>query len=413
MRAQAAAAPLPCSPVTVLPRHKDGYGKAFCAAFAAVLVFSSSASAGPIYGRTRVGISPFETEEQSGTGIQRQLETAPPEQKPALQKQLAAVVAKIDTRANAAPADPAIQQAAAKSLLKVGSPSKAVAHADNAVRLAPRDPEARVVRAQVSYALKDYGRAADDARMALRLDPGNVEARTVLRLTDGRALTAGGATSSGSEPEPGIEPSAAKVAAQQLLLEQGAVTAGHAQVEALVDQAKGALKLGDRAQALSLLGRAMTLEPANGRFPALSALALLAPGAGAADASRALALARQGVLLSPKNAMAQVALGRALEATGGSPDEILAAYQAAAEDNPAFASEYQAALARRQLGGQAAADAAAATTSSPSQPSLGDSARDLLFNRLPEAARRGWPWLSIVAAVAFVAWTFLAKRQLS
>lgn len=341
-----------------------------------------------------------------------ELQTAGPERRAAISRGIERNLGRIESIGASAPDDLDAQLAVTQALLDAREPLRALKASERALLLDPSSPQALSLHAMANYDAGRLEQAVADATKALNFDGGNQAAQAVLRLADGRGQARAPSQEAALPVAAALQPlSAQDEARQRLMFEKGARSAERSRVESLVDQAASSLKLGDRAQSRALLERALEQEPGNGRLRALLALTLLAPGADAAAAAAAAALAqaRRAVALSPKNAMAQAALGRALEATGGSPDDILGAFRAAAALDPALEPAYRDALARRQAGAPMTSDGAPG----PGAEGASGAVHDLLFNRLPEAARKGWPWLSVAAGAAFLFWTLRSKRRVS
>ena len=277
-----------------------------------------------------------------------------------------------------------VQNTAAASAVQAGDWKKARLYSDQAVALAQANNDARGqgsalrVRALGAYQSGDYPQAASDARKALDLFPDDSDARVIYQFSKDRTRALPGAAprpQSLSLPSvledsrvvaagrraadrvsaikkleeamrllgggPNMAPAAVEAAAAAPRLD--ASLADASMHKALAWQA-----MGDLAKALPEAERAIGLWTLQGRPQNLAAAYTLRAKL-AVDGRKYLAArsdAERALVYDPAFASAYLQRARASEALGADAAAILADYKRAAELEPDFKSDYQAAVAR-------------------------------------------------------------------
>lgn len=276
--------------------------------------------------------------------VVQELKKAPPsasEEKKEAARVVEENLGKIDRVADKHHGDARAQVRVTEAFLSADEPKRALPRAERAVELAPKQPQVYVARGRARYAAGDFAGAYADARTALKLNPKDARAFTLLKLAEGRAA--------GSVLAPKPQEAARAASASPRPAETASsvtpeleAAAARARAVELALQARSLLRLGDANRALDAADRAVGLSQTLSDAHAARAEALAASGRGA----EALEAAERAVAAAPRDGAALLARARAFESLRRPPAEVLSAYKAAAEAQPALASEYEAALAR-------------------------------------------------------------------
>lgn len=257
-------------------------------------------------------------------------------------------------RRNAETADSAPYYAfLGRTLNGAGQPGPARAAFDAALARDPRYEPAFSGRADSAYKLGDYSAAVKDARAALTLNPADAAALTTLKFSEGRVpvAAAGGDAGARSAAPAGAE-TPGPAAALGGLLPPGPPQSQR--VNALLQEARRALGLGDARAAAAAARRALELDPANAHAYSLAAVAAIR----LKDYPAALAAAQAGLKLSPNNAALYDAKAFALNATKDYRGALEASDRALALDIKDPYAYFDRAAALRGLGDRAGMAAA-------------------------------------------------------
>ena len=319
-----------------------------------------------------------------------QKESIAPDLKPARAKQIEletkVMAERRDLLAEKFPRSLAVQNAAAAQAVQAGDYRRGLAYADSAVALA----EARKDRAGLASALYtravgamwggQFPKAAEDAARILRMNPKDVNARTIYQMAKGRSegQAAASATqrplpdafSASVLDDPRVRAAGRRAADRRQAIRQleearrlnavsdarGALAAAESALaadpgvaaDASMQKAMAWAALKDLAKALDELSRAIALWTAQGKTPNLASAygirASLRRAAGAHDG--ALEDAERALVYDPASGAAFAERARARQALGQKGEQVLADFKRAAELDPDFKAEYQAAFAR-------------------------------------------------------------------
>lgn len=165
----------------------------------------------------------------------------------------------------------------------------------------PNDEKALSGRAEAKYELGDFPGAVSDASAALNLDPGDARALTALKFSEGRiggAAAAGGARSGAAAGTAALGAGSSGADEDFARAVAGVSPDAARRSDALVEDAKRSLSMGDALSAAESLRKAVDVNPGNAQAYALASMAY----SRLQNYSAAFSAAESGLKLAPRSA---------------------------------------------------------------------------------------------------------------